>query len=105
MTDGSPSLRHVIMLNFVKVGLTVEVGAAKELDVVCSALGGEAGVTHAGVTGLAEVPGLLGRTNILLFTGLTTPLSNFGLGFLQLKPLNLGHAHSVGPITFWSFYK
>ena len=85
----------MIVLYFVKVRLTVEVGAAQELDIVCAALGSEAGVTHAGVAGLAEVSRLLWRTHILLVIGLTVFLFNLRLRFLQFKFWHLWHAHSV----------
>ena len=95
----------MIVLYFVKGRLTVEVGAAQELDVVCAALGGEAGVTDAGVAGLAEVSRLLWRTHILLVIGLTALLSNFRLRFLQFKFWHLWHTHSVRPVVFWSLNK
>ena len=85
----------MIVLYFVKVRLTVEVGAAQELDIVCAALGCEAGVTHAGAAGLAEVSRLLRRTNNLLVTGLAAPLSIVRLRFLQFNFFHFWHAHSV----------
>ena len=69
----------VIVLYFMKVRLTVEVGASQELDIMGPTPRCEAGVTHAGVAGLAEVSRLLGRTNILFVIGLSSPLSNLGL--------------------------
>ena len=95
----------MIVLYFVKVRLTVEVGAAQELDVMRAALGSEAGVTDAGVAGLAEVSRLLWRTHILLIIGLTAFLSNLRLGFLQFKFWHLWHTHSVRPVIFWGLDK
>ena len=83
------------MLYFVKVRLTVEVGAAQELDIVCAALGGEAGVTYAGVAGLAEVSRLLRRSNNPLVAGLAAPLSIVRLRFLQFNFFQFWYAHSV----------
>ena len=93
------------MLYFMKGRLTVEVGASQELDIMGPAPGCEAGVTHAGVAGLAEVSRLLGRTNILLVIALSSPLPNLGLRFLQLKFWHLWHAHSVLDIIFWRLNK
>ena len=61
--------------------------------------------TAAGVAGLAEVSRLLWRTNILLVIGLSSPLPNLGLRFLQLKFWHLWHAHSVLDIIFWRLNK
>ena len=88
-----------------KVRLTVEVGAAQELDIVRPAPGCEAGVAYAGIACLAEVSRLLGRTHILLVIGLSAPLSDLGLRFLQLKFRHLWHAHSVLDIIFWRLNK
>ena len=90
------------MLDFVKGRLTVEVGAAKELDVVSPAPGGEAGVAHIGSAGLAVVARLLGRPHSLLLTRLSASVPHSGITLSHFKSWYLWHANSVSSVILRS---